>query len=163
MNKKLAIGIGIGCVVACVVVGIIFLGAGGLLVKWALEEPENISIEVLTPAMVSNGEDYIIDVQITNTADEAQDLNSIDIDKSYLSGIVIRKTEPAYIDIAEHEFLGAVFTSYYFDSKVPASGTENVKFYVTALKPGDFTGEIDVCINSVSDCLEQYLRTVVKE
>ena len=162
MNKKAIMWVGIECLVACVVFGVAFLVLGGTFVNWVMQEPENITVDVLAPITVSKSEDFILEVLITNTASKEQEINSIDIDTSYLDGLAVINTTPKYTETFANNMLGQSFQSYYFTYAVPANETTIVKFHMTALKSGDYSGEIAICINSGSNCTEHYLRTLVE-
>ncbi len=162
MNNKVVIGIGIGCLLLCAIVGIGFLLLTGFFVKAALEEPENVEITLTAPIEVAKGEDFIVEVEVANLANTPQELNSIDIDLSYLEGARINKTEPPYTIFSDSDFIEE-YHSYYFKHPIPANDKLTVKFYMTALKTGDFSGVFDVCINSASLCTEQYNRIIITE
>jgi hypothetical protein len=158
MENKTAIWIVIGCVAVCLIGGIVLLITGGALVRWVYQEPENINVEINTPIQVSKGEEFMIEVRVENTGNDPQELDSIDIDSSYLEGIYISSTEPDYTDYSLYD----LFESYYFERNIPANSSLSVKFYVEAVKTGDFAGEIDVCINSPSNCTGFPTRTIVE-
>ncbi|OQY27244.1 MAG: hypothetical protein B6I38_10325 [Anaerolineaceae bacterium 4572_5.1] len=162
MDKKTVLWLGAGCVVVCVMLGIALLVLGGAFVNWAMEEPENITVDMTLPVEVAKGDEFVMEVQVTNSANEPQELNSIDIDVSYLDGVIINRTEPIYSDFSEIEFVKS-FHSYFFGNDIPANSSFIVKFYMTALKPGDFSGSVDVCINSEVECLEYFARTIIHE
>ena len=104
MDKKTVLWLGAGCVVVCVMLGIALLVLGGAFVNWAMEEPENITVDMTLPVEVAKGDEFVMEVQVTNSANEPQELNSIDIDVSYLDGVIINRTEPIYSDFSEIEF-----------------------------------------------------------
>ena len=145
MNKKVIIGLGIGCAVLCIVSIIITLIAGGALINWSLSGPENVRISVDTPLQVTKDESVIIEVQVENTATESQLLDSIDITSEYLAGIAIVKAEPPFIESFR---LGGEWQSYTFRQEISPGTTLTVQFFGVAVKTGDFSGSIDVCINS---------------
>ena len=161
MNKKVIIGLGIGCAVLCIASIIIVLIAGGVLIKWGLREPENISISVDTPVQVTKDESVIIEVQMENTATESQLLHSIDISSEYLAGIAIKEANPPFVE----SFLIPLFDiqSYTFEQEISPGTTLVLQFFGVAVKTGDFSGSIDVCINSGGICTSFAARTVVEE
>ena len=162
MNKKIAIGIGVGCLFLCAIVGIGFLALSGFFIKLAIEKPENIEITLTAPTEVAKGENFIVEVEVANLADTPQELNSIDIDLGYLEGVKIDKTAPAYTHFSDVNFIDE-YHSYYFEHPIPANDSLTIKFYMTALKTGDFSGVFNICINSVYLCTEQYNRIIITE
>ncbi|MAG22365.1 MAG: hypothetical protein CL943_03630 [Candidatus Diapherotrites archaeon] len=67
-----------------------------LLASGCIESPEDISIEIDTPANVRQNEEFEIKVTLKNTGNTAQKLANIDIGESYLAGIVILSSTPKY-------------------------------------------------------------------
>jgi hypothetical protein len=163
MNKKVNIGRGIGCAVLCIASIIIILIAGGCRLREVfLTEPENVSISVDAPVQVTKDESVIIEVQVENTAIKPQLLNSIDISSEYLAGIAIIETEPPFVE----SFLNppVEIQTYKFMQEISPGTTLVVQFFGVAVKTGDFSGNIDICINSGSICTTTFtIRTVVEE
>ena len=160
MNKKVIIGLGIGCAVLCVASIIIIVIAGGALIKWGLREPENVSIGVDTPVQVTQDESVTIKVQVENTATEPQLLHSIDISSEYLAGIAVKEAEPPFVESFSIPLVD--MQSYTFEQEISPGTTLVVQFFGVAVKTGDFSGNIDVCINSGAICTTFTARTVVE-
>jgi hypothetical protein len=160
MNRKFVLWTVAGCGILCLgtVLFVIFLG--GSFLKWATQAPENIEVEVIVPAEVSLDEGFILLVEITNLADEEQTLDSIDIDLSYLDGLSVDKTEPEYASMME---ASSAFSTYDFQTPIPASRKVEILFYLTANRVGDHSGEISVCINWFANCTHRSIHTVVEE
>ena len=77
---------------------------------------------------------------------------------------MVTGTEPTYVDFMVNDLIESMsFHSYYFKREIPAKSSLTVKFYMKALKIGDYSGTFDICINSDTICLEYYVRTVVEE
>jgi hypothetical protein len=53
--------------------------------------------------------------------------------------------------------------SYSFDLVVPTGGELVVTLYVLAVHAGDFSGDIDFCINSAVACVSYPVRTLISE
>jgi len=160
MNKKVIIGLGIGCAVLCVASVIFTIIAGGAFIKWGLREPENVLINVYTPLQVTKDDSVIIEVQVENTAAEHQYLDSVDISSTYLDGIAIVETEPPYVESFNIPLVDML--SYTFEEEISPGRTLVVQFFGVAVKTGDFSGDIDVCINSGDICTTFTTRTVVE-
>jgi hypothetical protein len=162
MNKgtKIAIGIGAGCAVLCLVGGVIFLFAGGAFYSWIMEEPENVVIEVKVPATVDLDEKFVIEVQVINTAPESQSLKGIDFELKYLEGILITESAPRFTESFELSLVE--FMSYSFEENIPSGESVVVRFSALAILKGNFSGDVDVCINDVAICTTNNVRTVVR-
>ena len=159
MSKKVVVGIAVGCVLLCIAATVVLLIAGGALIWRTAAGPESVSISVHAPVQVARGESTTIEVQLENTAPESQLLHSIDISTEYLAGIAITEAEPAYV---EAHTVGD-WQSFRFEREIPAGGSLTVQFSGTAVKTGDYSGSIDVCINSGLSCTTLATRTIVEE
>lgn len=159
MDKRVLIGVGVGCAVLCCLIAVVALAAGGVLVKWMLQEPENVNINTNIPIQVEAGEPVTLAIEIENLATESQTLHSIDITHSYLAGIELTEAVPPFSDSYPLPLLE--MESFTFQYPIPAGETVVVKFTGRAGQIGDFAGEMDVCINSSAVCSTFTLRTVV--
>jgi hypothetical protein len=159
VNRKLLSGLVVVCVFLCLPCSAIGVFAGGALLLGARSRPEQVNIAVRAPKSVDRGERLVIEVQVENLADKPQSLHSIDIDLSYLEGIEVHKVEPAY---AESSRYGS-FRSYSFGRRIAPSGTLVVRLYATARQVGDWSGQLDVCINAPANCSGFIAETVVSK
>jgi hypothetical protein len=159
-NRGLIVGIILGCGGLCLVIAVIGLVAGGAIVRWLVEEPENINVNVDVPLLVSKGEPFAVVVTVENLVAEARLLDSIDIDDKYLEGIALTGAEPPFFESYSLPLLDQ--QSYTFEQEIPPTGTLVVKLNAVAVRIGDFSGQIDVCIDSPSNCLPFATRTVVE-
>ena len=163
MNKKTIIGIGLGCVVICLILGCVVLGFSGYYMKRLLSEPEGILVDVRSPMKVNKGENFTLEIQITNTGNSTQELTCIDLDSSYLEGVIVKGTNPDYVGFDNNDLIESMaFQSYYFKQEIPTGETITIQFTMQALKSGDYSGTIDTCINTETNCLENYVRTIVE-
>jgi hypothetical protein len=160
MERKYVLWIISGCTVLCLGVGLLVVFLGTWFVRWATQTPENIEMGVTAPAVVSIDDEYLIVVEITNLAEKEQTLDSIDIDLSYLDGVIVGKTEPAYVDFSDYS---DDYHSFEFRARIPPGRTLEVVFYLTAIRTGDVSGEISVCINSFVNCANRFIRTIIEE
>jgi hypothetical protein len=159
-NRRLIVGIILGCGGLCLVIAVIGLVAGGAFVRWLVEKPENINVDVNVPLLVSKGEPFAVVVTIENLIKESRLLDSIDIDDKYLEGIALTGAEPPFIESYPLSFLDQ--HSYTFEQEIPPTGILVVELNAIAVRTGDFSGQIDVCIDSASNCLPFAMRTVVE-
>lgn len=163
MNKKVLIGIGIGIILLCIVSSVILLliTGGGLMVQQSLKDPENVNIVVDVPVQASKGETVTLDIRVENTATDAQLLHSVDIDSSYLAGVVIDEAVPPFSESAPIPVVD--MQTYTFEKQIPAGETLVVQLNGTAVETGDYSGRVDICINTGSLCKTFTTRTVVHE
>jgi hypothetical protein len=112
-------------------------------------EPTDIRVEVVAPAAVKVGETFDLLVRVSNSAAEAQTLDSVDFGEEFLAGVRILSADPSYSDSFDYEG----FTSFTFERSIPAGGELAIQFRAEALQAGDFAGPLDICINSPVNCL----------
>lgn len=163
-GNKTMVWIAVGClaVVICIL-AIILFGFGGLI--WlGTQTPENVDVKVSAPQNASVGDDVQIQVSITNTSSEVLELSSIDISLNYLNGFTISQVTPAYSDVGQYDSLGGgeTFQTYYFYLPIEPGITMMIVFDGKAVLPGDFSGSIDVCIESDFNCVSNIPRTMIK-
>lgn len=125
-----------------------------------LEYPENIVIGIQSPSFVNEREEFNIIVTVENTAEQPQTLTSLDIANGYLEGIAITNSEPQsksnfHVPIDDTQ-------SYQYYINIPAGGKQIVNLTAVALKKGEYSGDIDVCINTDVNFLSKQLRTIVE-
>ncbi len=146
------------CILVCLCGGVLL----GVFLWDSGQEPTGLGISVDSPVQASLGEDILITVTIENTSDSSKELNSIDIDDSFLEGIVINQVEPIYDEVDSYDLFDYTFTSYYFYRSIRPGETLVVTFYGRSIQAGDFSGDLDVCIDSTSRCKDFLLRTVIR-
>jgi hypothetical protein len=169
LNRNTSIGliIGIGCLCLCLAgVGAFFVAGGASFLALSgsgsgSAGSADANITVSAPLNVSVGDEVIIEVTVQNTTGSALVLDSVDITTNYVTGIAILRSEPAYsetfhIPIVDYE-------SYTLEHNVPPNETVTIRFYGQAVNQGDYSGGVDVCIGSGSDCASHSIRTVVGE
>lgn len=155
MSKTLK-GFLIGCGV------LVVLGFGGCFVvlRYLLEEPENIEVAVEAPARVAEGETFRIVARARNTGDGERRLVDLDLADEYLEGIMILDTEPGFRESMHVPIDNTV--SYKFELPIPPGGAAEVTLEAQALRAGDFAGDFDFCIDSETRCLSSHVRTLVE-
>lgn len=163
-GNKTLIWIAVGCLVVLVCILAVFLfGFGGLM--WlGSQSPENASVRVTAPISASVGEDVEILVTVTNTSDKDMELSSIDFSLNFLNGFTVSKVEPPYTEISQYDALGGgeTFQTYYFYQTVAPGETLTLVFHAQAVTAGDFSGDVDVCIDSDFNCVTNIPRTVIE-
>ena len=128
------------------------LGCGG--------QPKNFEAEVKLPLNVKKGDEFVIVAKVNNTAAKQQKLVAIDIADTYLEGIAILRTEPNHKEAVHVPLVDAM--SYKFDLPVGAGEQKLIKFYVKAVKQGDYNSEIDFWVNSDWEFFSKFIRTIVE-
>ena len=123
-------------------------------------ETKNIQAAADTPTQVKNHQKFDIKIRITNTANGPQTLVGLDMADSFLKGIVIKATNPAFKQVEHLPVVNQM--SYDFQAVIPANGSVTVTLQAEAVHPGDYSGTVDVDINSISSSLTEPLRTVVE-
>lgn len=164
MNDQKLLWVGGGCLGGCLLSFLIFalFSVGGI--AWLINlPPEDVELTLEHPIQVSNGDEVTIEIEIKNTADVPQQLNSIDFSMNYLEGLVIDEADPQFGSTNLYDSFAPTesFMTYYFDQTIPAGGSLLVRFSATAVMEGDFSGQITVCVNSPMECLEKSARTVI--
>jgi len=163
-GNKTVLWIAVGCLILIVcVLAVVLLGFGGLL--WiGSRTPENVAIMLDAPVSVSAGEDVQIQISVTNTSTDVLELSSIDLSLNYLGGFSITQVTPPYSDTNQYNTLSGdeTFQTYYFHQPIEPGATLTIILAGTAVLPGDYSGNIDVCIDSDFNCLTNIPRTVIK-
>lgn len=169
MNKKsIALMIaGGGCFLlfaCCLLAGFGMYFMDGSPEEWLSEESdiENITVALNDVIQAKVGEDIILEIEITNTGTDTRNLDSIDLETTYLEGVRVNKAEPAYAAFDHVTFITEDFSTYDFQRNLPADSTEIITFYMTATKAGTYTGYVDVCIDSPVDC-NRYEASIIVE
>lgn len=166
-NKKPIVWIGIG-VGACLLIsacvfGAISLGVGGLF--WlGSQTPENIITDIDIPVSSEVGDNIVFEITITNTGTNTIKLNSIDISLNYLDGISVEYTTPPYTETSQYGgwIDDELYQSFYYTQLIEPGETLSIVFYGQAILAGDFSGELDICIDSESNCQTNIVRTIIK-
>jgi hypothetical protein len=107
---------------------------------------KNVDVSIAAPRTVSIGQEFEVLLSITNTADEDQSLNSVDIENVYLEGIEVLGSDPEYYESFGIDMDNTV--SYSYEINIRPGETLVVMFYCKAISAGKFEGKMDVCINT---------------
>jgi len=122
--------------------------------------PKDVTIQVNAPLHVKVKEEFVVEVRVQNTASQSQRLDSIDVGDTYLQGVAIQRSEPAFKQSMHVPLVN--MQSYEYGTPIAAGGEVVVKFYAVAVKVGDYSATVDVCINSASSCSSHPTRAVVE-
>ena len=160
MESNTLAKVGIGCAIGCAVLALLGVLGGVAFFQWLPGGPEEVEVRVSPPVEVGYGESFDLEVVIRNMADRPRTLDSIDVSDSYLDGLAIERMEPASSGSMEIPVVD--MRSFTFGREIPAGGTETVHFALKAVHEGDFSGNLDVCIDSGASCITSLVRTVVR-
>ena len=147
----------IGCGAIIVLAG---MAVAGLVALGIWATPDDVEIAVEAPTFVAVGEQFQIVARMTNTAAEPQSLYSLDIADRYLEGVAIEAARPRFTD-SYHVPIDNTW-SYTFDLEVGPGEEVVVVLDATAVRPGDFQGDVDFCINNGLSFVSHPLRIVVQ-
>jgi hypothetical protein len=143
------------CCAAIVVGGIYWLGS--------LSTDDKAQINVSALSSVEQGQEYAITIEIRNISGQEITLDSVDISKNLLNGFIIETVEPSYIETYEYGGLGGeIYQTYSFQAIILPGDSLTITLEGDAVLSGDFSGEIDVCIDSSFNCKTDVIRTIVK-
>ena len=160
MNRKLILGIFAGLVVLCTIASVALGLWGSGLWQRVSEEPGGVRADVEAPPSAALGESFVIRVIVENLSDDTAVLDSIDLAEGYLAGIGILEAEPAFSESFPLPFGGV--QSYTFEHDIPAKQTLVVRLTARAEVAGEFSGPIDVCVDSGIHCLTFDTQTIVE-
>jgi hypothetical protein len=145
----LGVVVGVFCIILFCIGGLVWLGS----------PPQDIALSVKAPAQMEVGEDLTLEARVVNNSVEQVKLSSIDISLTYLDGIVITSSDPAYKSVASYS---SDFQTYYFDEVIAPGASLVITFMAEAVRTGDLKGELSACIGSDFSCIDNILRTVVR-
>ena len=130
----------------------------GLSACGGIESPKKgISVAIETPPAVTQGEAFEIRAIVTNRGEKPANLDSIDIGDSYLEGVSITSAEPPWIGTMHIPIDDTV--SHDFQATVPAGQSLTVIFHAKATQRGTFSGDFDICVNSMMNCFFEHIST----
>lgn len=154
-------------ITGCIIAVILFVccaaaSVGGIYWLGSLSTSGLADITVNAPTSVDIGQPYSITVVVRNISDKEISLNSIDIEKNILNGLIVATVTPSYTDTYEYDASGKTYQTYSFEQGIAPGESLTVTFEGEAALAGDFGGDVDVCINSFFNCFTGYVRTLVK-
>lgn len=121
--------------------------------------PNGVQIKLDAPGEAAVGEPFEIVAAVRNPTSKTIRVPSLLIYNSYLDGIEIESSRPAYDGIRNHRILG--FRTYRYALDVPPGAQKEIRFTALATRPGVYTGDFAFCFGWWDDCPKLYLRTQV--
>jgi hypothetical protein len=117
-------------------------------------------VSIDSPVSASLGQEFSVVCTVVNRAAKPQKLVSLDVADGFLKGIVIHSAEPAFTEAIHVPIVNVV--SYSFGRTLASAETFKVAFRCYAAKAGDWSGEVDFCVNTGASSLTYPLRIIVK-
>jgi hypothetical protein len=148
----------IGCAVVAALVAAVLVA--GVVWVYTSSSVDDVTVVVDGPVAVVAGEEFTLTAHIRNSGAKPQQLVDLDIADSYLDGVVVRASEPAFAT-SQHVALDHS-VSHSYRQPIPAHGELTVRLHLVALRPGDFAGDFNFCINNSYACMPHHIRTVVR-
>lgn len=140
------------------VIGIILMLA--IVLFFQACSPQGVKVSADAPPTVAKGERFEIRAKVLNTSGERQTLCDLDIADEYLEGIIIEDTTPDYTEAWHVPIDNSM--SYSFDLPLDPGEETVVVLTAYAAKRGDYSGEMDFCINTEYNYLSAPVRTIVE-
>ena len=150
--KTVAIGCGSALLLLVLVVAALIM---------VTRRPDGVEVRIEAPLEAVVGERFTFVARVKNTSSEARTLADLDVADSYLRGIVIERTEPAFSE-ASHMPIDNTM-SYTLNQSIAAGAELVVTVFAMAGHPGDHAGDVDFCIDSRMSCLPYPIRTIVRK
>jgi hypothetical protein len=117
-------------------------------------------VAVVAPVAVKTTDPFEVDVQFTNTSDRPQTIESIGFDTPYLAGSRLDRSDPPYERLTRVT-LATEFFTYEFNRSIPARGSLTIRFYLKSARPGDYSGQVMVCLNGGRPCGVYPAHTII--
>jgi hypothetical protein len=126
----------------------------------AFELPEDVEVRAEAPVSASTDEAFKVVLTVRNTGSETKTLVDVDIADEFLEGVVIQSMDPPFKDAMHIPFDNT--QSYSMDLPVPPGQTVTVTVNAYAAHAGDWSGDVDFCIDSAVSCISYPMRTIVR-
>lgn len=119
-----------------------------------------ISVEVRDPQTVKAGEAFTFGVRVQNTQNTERSLRSIDIDRTFLTGLEItdvnyKRSDEYYVESLDQDI-------FEFNTPIKANGSLEVTFSAVAKNAGEYGGDFDICIDNDINCVFESIDVIVQ-
>jgi len=142
----------------CLGVGFI-AGIGVAVVMYlAIDGPTDVQVTAYVPEQVRLGQEFTIDIDVTNDADHTQDVHCIDFMDGYLDGFEFVASDPPH---GRRESVFGYTSYYYNDADIEPGQTRRIRITLRANQVGLHSGDIDTCINNDFNFITHYAETQV--
>ena len=106
-------------------------------------------------------QDFVLGIKLTNNDTQPKMLYSIGLPGSFLAGVAVRGSQPPFSDFAS--LPGSPnYVTFTYRISIPANRSLDLTFHLLALKPGDYSGKIKLCVDSPTDCILQTTRSFIQ-
>jgi hypothetical protein len=119
--------------------------------------PDSVKVYKDIPSEVTKGETFDFIITVNNEDSKTHELRSIDIDNDFLDGILIVSTTPNTVE----EYDAWAQHIFEFKKDIPESSSNDVVFHAKAIETGDYSGDLDICIDGDVSCLFNSIRILV--
>lgn len=150
-----------GCsiiILCCVIVFIIAIGGFAWI---GLQSPEGAEISIDVPTEVQVGDQFDILVYVENTQLEPQNLIAISFADDYLTGVRVLDSNPTFIYQDTLEILEIPIQIFTYQEMILQGEILIINITAEAIRVGDFGGEIQICLNSPTNCERIPTRTII--
>lgn len=128
-----------------------------LILITGCDAPAEVSVTKQVPADVNVGETFNFTIVVRNDDVKQHELRSVDIGTGFLEGVAVLSVTPAVRE--EYDVFGDHI--FEFKSSLAGKAETNVVFTAKAVKSGDFSGDLDVCIDGDASCLSNSIRVII--
>ena len=158
--------IGLGLVIGLVVC----LSCGAFLAfEYAISYHPNSSTQdktgldynVVSQVNVKLNQDFVLEATFHNYDAQPKLLYSIGLPASYLAGAAVRDSQPPFKDFARLPG-DPQYVIYNYMLEIPARGSLDLKFNLKALKSGDYSGKLRICIDSPTKCTLDSIGSIIQ-
>ena len=132
---------------------VIALGCGG--------STTDFRAEVIMPPQVTVGATFPLTVRVYNLSAKPQELDSLDFSNDFMTGIVLNSSDPPFVGFMDVPIDET--HSYEYLRAIPGNTSLDIVFEAYAGLPGDYDGELDVCVGSAFRFNTYPIRTMVSE
>lgn len=162
-NREAILWVAGGCLVVLICIGGVFVSGFAGLYWLGSQTAEEVTVQVNVPASAQVGKPFEFSIAVTNISAETVELTSIDFSMNFLRGIIVDRSIPSYTETDQYDGLGGeTYLTYYFNQSIAPGETLLILFSGTAVSPGSFSGDVDVCINSDFNCATNIARTFIE-
>lgn len=151
----------LGAILICVAAVGVILAMSGRLLGLVTQTPDNATVQLGIPAEASIGEGVEFSIKVNNQSAETIELVGVDFSMNFLNGIVIESSNPNFSDSNKFESFGETFITYYFRQSIGPGESLTIFFNAKAVTEGDFSGNVDACINTDYTCVTSVARILI--
>ena len=122
---------------------------------------DNIAVDLKAKGIVTLDQDFSFTITIRNEGSQPRTLHSIELQNAYLKEVTILGSEPPFGKQSSDQ-RAILYTRFDFQQPIPPSGGSLVvRFDVKALKLGDISHDVLVCIDTANNCAVYYNPVIV--